>query len=221
VACLGVGDKDAPTCGPKQLHDYLAAGPAPQLTYENLAISGAVTADVVERELPQVHAGGAHVLVMVFVGGNDLRPYLVGSDAAAEAGFAKVMPSVQATWATIFEFFADAQRFPAGVTLLMNNQYDPFDDCTAAPYFISAKKHALLRMYNDTLAQLAREHGATITDQYTPYLGHGHHYAISSCPHYMAGATPFMNDLIHPNPAGHANLFAQWKAIVDGLYRKP
>lgn len=218
AACLGVGDKNAATCGPKKLHDYLAAGAAPGLTYENAAISGAVTADVPERELPRVQTGPGHALVLIFVGGNDLRPYLIGPDGAAEAGLAKAIPGIEASWRQVFAFFADRTRFPDGATLLMNNQYDPFDDCTAPPYFISAKKHALLRAYNDVLARLAAEAGAVITDQYTPYLGHGHHHAVRACPHYQAGMTPFMNDIIHPNAAGHDHLFQQWKAVVDGFY---
>ena len=218
VACLGVGDKNAATCGPKKLHAYLAAGIAPGITYENLAISGANTADVPARELAGVTGGAGHLLVLIYVGGNDLRPYLAGLDAAAEAGFAKVVPEIEAEWKKVFDFFADRSKFPGGATLLMNNQYDPFDDCTAAPYFISATKHALLRSYNDVLAKLARDNGAVLTEQYLPYLGHGHHWAVATCPHYKAGSTPFMNDLIHPNPAGHEHLFAQWKQVLGALY---
>jgi lysophospholipase L1-like esterase len=221
VACLGVGDKDGPDCSPKKLHGYLAAGPAPGIIYENDAISGAVTADVPDHELPGVHGGPGPTLVLIFVGGNDLRPYLIGTDTAAEAGFAMVVPKIQASWQKIFAFFADRSQFPDGATVLMNNQYDPFDDCTAAPYFISAKKHELLRSYNDVLARLAHDNGAILTEQYTSYLGHGHHYAVMACPHYQAGAVPFMNDLIHPNAAGHDHLFLQWKPIVDGLYPRP
>jgi hypothetical protein len=158
---------------------------------------------------------------LIFVGGNDLRPYLIGSDMTAEAGYAAAVPQIEAGWQKIFGFFADRARFPDGATVLMNNQYDPFDDCTAAPYFISAKKHELLRSYNDLLARLARDNGAILTEQYASYLGHGHHYAVMACPHYQAGAVPFMNDLIHPNVAGHQHLFEQWKPIVDGLYPHP
>jgi lysophospholipase L1-like esterase len=220
VACLGVGDKNGADCGPRKLHEYLAAGPAPGVTYENAAISGAVTADVPARELPGLRTGPGHALVMIYVGGNDLRPYLVGADVAAEAGLAKAVPELEVAWKQVFAFFADKAKFPDGATILMNNQYDPFDDCTAAPYFISAKKHSLLRSYNDVLARLAHDNGAVLTEQYTPYLGHGHHYAVKTCPHYQAGLTPFMNDLIHPNVAGHDHLFQQWKQVVDGFYRR-
>jgi len=45
-----------------------------------------------------------------------------------------------------------------------------------------------------------------IADQYSVYLGHGHHYAVDSCPNFTAGYDGWMNDLIHPNAAGHASL---------------
>ena len=124
-----------------------------------------------------------------------------------------------AAWSQIFAHFEDRAKFPDGYTLIMNNQYNPFDDCTAAPYFLTAKKSELLARFNAELARVAREKGAVITDQYTPFLGHGHHFSVRTCPHFKMGATPFMDDLIHPNRAGHENLFQQWKTVVDGLYR--
>jgi lysophospholipase L1-like esterase len=218
AACLGVGDRDGADCGPHKLHAYLDGGAARGLSYENLAVSGAEAADVPTQQLPRVRPGPGHVLVLVYVGGNDLRPYMIASDRAAEAGFATVTNDVSAAWAKIFAFFADRGRFPDGATLLMNNQYDPFDGCTAPPFFVSARKAALLSTYNQLLAQLARDNGATLTDQHGPFLGHGHHHAVPSCPHYQKGLQAFMGDLIHPNVAGHDNLFTQWRTQVDGFY---
>jgi hypothetical protein len=68
------------------------------------------------------------------------------------------------------------------------------------------------------LARIAQENRALLVDQYTPYLGHGHHYALARCPHYQANAQPFMGDLIHPNVAGHDHLYQQWKKAVAGVY---
>jgi hypothetical protein len=58
-----------------------------------------------------------------------------------------------------------------------------------------------------------------LTDQHTPFLGTGHHYSVRTCPHYKDNLAPWMDDLIPPNAAGHENLFQQWKATVDRLYR--
>lgn len=220
AACFGVNGKDAATCGPKIFNDSLAAGYAPGLVYENLAVSGAVTTDVVDSQLATVATGSAgHAVVLIYVGGNDLQRYLLQGDAAAEAGLAADLPGIIANWNSVFAFFNDTANFPDGTTIIMNNQYNPFDDCTAPPYNLSATKSALLSSYNVELETLAdSQENAFITDQFGPYLGHGHHYNVSSCPHYQAGLEPFMEDLIHPNIAGHAHLATQWDVMADSLY---
>jgi lysophospholipase L1-like esterase len=219
AACTNMGGDNGPNCGLRKIYDYIKASYAPALVYDNQALGGAVTADVPMRQLPRVKTGPGHVLVLVYVGGNDLAKYMFAFDAAAERGFTADLPVVKAAWDGIFEFFQDRTRFPDGATVIMNNQYNPFDDCTASPYFITARKHELLAQFNGELMGIAAARGARLTDQYTPYRGHGHHHAIARCPHYAAGTTPFMDDLIHPNAAGHDNLFQQWKRVVDDLYR--
>jgi lysophospholipase L1-like esterase len=219
AACFNVGGPTGAACSPRMLGDYLQATYAPGLKVENLAMGGAITTDVPARQLPLVAGGPGHVLVLVYVGGNDLSRQLVATDEAAIAGLTGGLPAINDSWDQIAAYFGDRGRFPDGYTLLMNNQYDPFDDCTAAPFFLSPKKIELLHTFNQTLQDIAGRTGAELTDQFTPFLGHGHHYLVSSCPHYQAGAAPWMSDLIHPNEAGHADLFQQWKAQVDRLYR--
>jgi lysophospholipase L1-like esterase len=219
AACANVGGKMSADCSLKKLFDYLKATYAPALTYDNQAVGGAVTADVPARQLDAVQPGPGPVLVVVFVGGNDLSKYIFASDAAAMKGLETDLPGVLAAWDKVFAFFDDRSKFPDGYRLILNNQYNPFDDCTALPYNVSAQKFELLHQFNGELAKVAQAKGATITDQYTPFLGHGHHYNVVKCPHYMVGAVGWMSDLIHPNAAGHADLFEQWKRTVDGLYR--
>jgi lysophospholipase L1-like esterase len=166
-----------------------------------------------------VTTGPGHALVLIYIGGNNLAKYLFAGDAVAERGYMTDLPDIKANWEAIFGFFQDKTKFPDGSTVLMNNQYNPFDDCTAAPYFLSAKKNMLLDAFNKELATIASAKGAVLTDQHTPFLGHGHHYSVRTCPHYKDNQTPWMDDLIHPNAAGHENLFQQWKATVDRLYR--
>jgi lysophospholipase L1-like esterase len=219
-ACTGVGGKDAAACGPRIFHDALAAGYAPGVTYENLAVPGAVAADVSESQLGTVPQGPGHVLLLVYIGGNDLQPYIFVSDAEALQRFETDMPMIAARFGEYYDYFADTSRFPDGFTLIMNTQYNPFDDCTAPPYNLSATKIDLLGQYNGELTRIAGLHGnVVITEQHAPYLGHGHHYNVTSCPYYMAGATNWMGDLIHPNVAGHANLAKEWNATADRLYR--
>jgi lysophospholipase L1-like esterase len=218
AACSNIGDENGPDCSLKKLYDHLKARYAPALSYENEAVGAAVTADVPAEQLAGIERRPGHALVLVYVGGNDLARYMFALDSVAEQGLAADLPKVLTAWNQIVTHFQDKARYPDGYTLIMNNQYNPFDDCTAAPYFLTAKKVQLLAMFNTALATLAREKGAQITDQYTPFLGHGHHYQVRSCPHFKADARPFMDDLIHPNAAGHDNLFQQWKAVIDRLY---
>jgi lysophospholipase L1-like esterase len=219
AACSNLGGKNDPDCSAGKLYDYLKVNYAPALTYENEAVGGAVSADVVHWQLPRVKAGPGHAFVLVYVGGNDLGRYLLSLDVSAEQGFIETLPKVLTVWELIVAALEDEDRFPDGYTLLMNNQYNPFDDCTAAPYFMSERKNHLVGVFNDALADFAERKDALLADQYTPFLGHGHHHAVRACPHYRPDLAPYMGDLIHPNPAGHELLFRQWQALVDGLYR--
>jgi len=219
AACQNVGGKMGADCSLRKLYDHIKASYAPALTYENVAVGGAVTADVPDNQLAGVTPGPGAALVVIYVGGNDLAKYIFTSDDAAMKGLETDLPGVLAAWEKVFAFFGDKSKFPDGYRLMMSSQYNPFDDCTAIPYNVSAKKFELLHRFNDELAKLAQAKGATITDQFTPFLGHGHHYNVMRCPHYMPGAAGWMADLIHPNAAGHADLFEQWKKTVDALYR--
>jgi lysophospholipase L1-like esterase len=216
-ACFMVGGKMGPDCSLKTLHTSLAAK-YPGLVYDNQAVSGAVSADVPARQLATVMTGPGHALVIVYVGGNDLAKYIYQLDSFAMNGFATDMPRILAAWDKVFTFFADKSKFPDGATIIVNTQYDPFDDCTAPPYNLSATKIMLLHKYNDELVKLARERGAILADQFTPFLGHGHHYAVSSCPHYQAQSAYWMSDMIHPNAAGHASLLKVWQSVLDPFY---
>jgi len=219
AACSNLGGKDDPACSAKMLAGYLQMKFAPDLRYDNQAMGGAVTTDVPASQLATVAGGPGHVLVLVYVGGNDLARQLLSPDATATSALQAETPAITAAWDQTFAYFEDRSRFPDGATMIMSTQYDPFDDCTAAPYFLSTTKIELLHTFNGTLQDIASRKGAELTDQFTPFLGHGHHYNVATCPHYQAGAEPWMGDLIHPNPAGHADLFAQWQKIVDRLYQ--
>jgi hypothetical protein len=219
AACSNVGGKMGADCSARKLHDHLKAMVSPGLVYENLAVGGAVTEDIPARQLGEVRPGPGPLLVLVYAGGNNLSRYIFASDAAAVSGLDTELPRVLEAWRQIFAFFDDQTKFPGGYRLMMSNQYNPFDDCTALPYNVSRKKFELLRTFNGELARVAMQRGASFTDQYTPFLGHGHHAAVMRCPHFKPGSVGWMGDLIHPNAAGHENLFQQWKKTVDGLYR--
>ncbi len=221
TACSVVGGENHADCVSKKFFDHVKSNYAPSATYENVAVGGAQTSGLMQQ-YTQVAGGAGHVLVMVYMGGNDLAPYIFQSDAAAMSAFESIVDGVVADWQELFAYFDDATRFPGGVTIVMNNQYNPFDDCTASPYNLSQLKTNLLHMFNAILVDLANEHFANtiLVDQYTPYLGHGHHYSVTTCPHYAPGQTAFMKDLIHANPAGNTALAAELNRGADRLYEE-
>jgi len=221
TACSTIGGINGAGCSPHIFHGYVDSNYASGVAYQNYAVGGAVTKDVPDNQLDNIPTGQAgHVLVLIYIGGNDLQPYIFISDDAAQSRFDTEMPDILAQWQRIFDFFDDSQAFPDGVTIMMNSQYDPFDDCTAAPYNLSPLKIQLLGQFNADLRQLADSHDNVVfTDQHTPYLGHGHHYNVAECPYYIPNAEPWMEDLIHPNAAGHANLATQWAKTADRMYR--
>jgi lysophospholipase L1-like esterase len=217
AACFNVGGKTGAACSLKNLHTALSAK-FPGLVYDNQSVNGAVSDDVPSRQLATVMTGPGHALVIIYVGGNDLAKYIYQLDSFAMNGFNTDMPRILADWDKVFTFFQDKTKFPDGATIVVNNQYNPFDDCTAPPYNLSATKIMLLHKYNDELARVARERGAILADQFTPFLGHGHHYSASMCPFYKPMSEYWMSDMIHPNAAGHANLLKVWQAALDQFY---
>ncbi|MBC8067690.1 MAG: hypothetical protein IAG13_05095 [Deltaproteobacteria bacterium] len=217
--CGSVGGKDSETCSAKLFHDHVSESVGP-VSYENLAVGGAVTHDVVTNQLDTIPVGmPGHVMVLIFVGGNDLSGYIISSDQDAIDGYAEKRPQLDADWAAIFAFLDDETNFPDGVTLVMNTQYNPFDDCTAPPYEVmSPVKTELIGDYNDDLVAKAQSQAGYIADHHAAYLGHGHHYATAACPFYAEGSDAWMFDQIHPNLAGHASLATVLASTADQIY---
>jgi len=208
TACFGVGGANSDDCAPRRLTNYLESNLGP-ITYENYAVGGAVTVDVPNNQLDDIEVGiPGHAIVMIFVGGNDLSGYIFQSDDAATNGWNNTTgPQVAQAWEDILAFLGDPANFPDGVTLLMNTQYNPFDDYTAAPYFVSQTKIDLLHAHNDALTErAASQPWAFIADQHPSYLGHGHYVNDPGCPYYDATFDGWMGDLIHPNIQGHHHL---------------
>ncbi len=221
TACSVIGGPQAADCMSKQFSDYVIAHYGPGATYENYAVGGAQLKDIA-GQMANVPATQGPTLMMLFIGGNDLTPYLTQSDAAATTGWTgTVEPMMTAVYDATFTALADTSKFPGGATLLMNTQYNPFDDCTAPPYNISATKTDILHMFNAKIGAIAAAHPDTaiVVDQHGPFLGHGHHYNVSTCPYYMANATQYMQDLIHANAAGNAVLAGVDDVGADRLYR--
>lgn len=221
TACSVVGGAQNANCVSKKLFDYVSGTYASGATYQNLAVGGARLDDIA-AQLGNIQSAPGPALVYIYIGGNDLSPFIFQSDQAATNAWTNtISPKLDSVYAAVFAKLADTAIFPGGATLLMNTQYNPFDDCTASPYNLSQTKTGILHMFNDKLVAIAAAKGdaALIVDQHGPYLGHGHHYGVMACPHYMSGAAPFMQDQIHANAAGNTQLAAVANAGVDRLYR--
>ncbi len=225
-ACFGQDGKiESETCSARLSHEYLAENYAPGVTYENLAISGAVTSDVLNMQMPGASVGmPGHTLVVIWVGGNDIQPLLLQPDPAAEDTYRNdLVPMFETQWDQIEAWVDDPANFPDGATLIVNTQFNPFDDCSAAPFaFMSPLKTQLLGEYNDTLrARVDARPNTYLSDQYPVFLGHGHHYGTESCPNYEEGAAYWMlggTDLVHPNGLGHVSIAGTLNGAIDDVY---
>lgn len=225
-ACFGQAGKiDGQTCSARLSHEYLAENYAPGVTYENLAVSGAVTRDVVNLQLPGAPVGmPGHTLVVVWVGGNDISPLLLQPDADAEDAYRNnLVPEFEMLWDGIEAWVDDPANFPDGATLIVNTQFNPFDDCSADPFaFMSPLKTGLLAEYNDTLRErVAARPNTYLSDQYPVFLGHGHHFASEACPNYDADSAYWMlggTDLVHPNGLGHVSIAGTLNGALDEVF---
>lgn len=225
-ACFGQDGKiNGETCSARLSHQYLDEIYAPGVTYENLAVSGAVTRDVVNMQLPGAPVGmPGHTLVVVWVGGNDISPLLLQSDSAAEDAYRNdLAPAFETLWDEIEAWVDDPANFPDGATLIVNTQFNPFDDCSADPFaFMSPLKTELLAEYNDTLrARVDARPNTYLSDQYPVFLGHGHHFGTEGCPNYAEGSAYWMlggADLVHPNGLGHVSIAGTLNGALDDVF---
>lgn len=219
TACSVIGGPQNADCVSKKVSDYVIAN-YQATTYQNLAVGGAKLADIA-AQLNNIQPAPGPALVIIYIGGNDLSPFIFQSDAQAMAGYAQIESMMTTVYDAVFTKLANTTTFPDGAVLLMNTQYNPFDDCTASPYNLSPVKIGLLQKFNEKVVAIANAHvqQAIVVDQHRPFLGHGHHYNVSTCPFYKAGAAAWMQDTIHANPAGNVDLANVMNGGVDRLYR--
>lgn len=229
AACYAVGGPTSEQCASKSVETHMAMK-YPGLTYENYAVNGALIADVVNSQLPKIAGGASAVFVNVFIGGNDLAAHLYEPDATATQSWMSLEPGAMQNMDTIVSYFEDKTKFPGGAVVMINSQYNPFDECVTSAYsYASLVKQNIIKEFNqDLLTKIVGAHeSAVYVENYGDVLGHGDNYdqAMSTtgtaCPHYMAGAADWMADLIHPNALGHAQLSKQMTAAVDLAYSCP
>jgi lysophospholipase L1-like esterase len=225
--CFDVGGPMSEMCSLKSTETYVA-GKYPGLAYENYAVDGALIADVVNTQLNKVAGSSGFVFVNLFIGGNDLAAHLYEPDSIAMQSWANLQPAATMNLNTILSYFEDTTKFPGGAVILVNSQYNPFDECvTVTNAFATAYKQTVIQQFDALLVTIAAGHkSAFVVDQFGAVLGHGDNYnqAMSNaspptaCPYYMSGNASWMADLIHPNAQGHVPLAHQMTAAVDAVF---
>jgi lysophospholipase L1-like esterase len=220
------GGKTGAGCSARIVHEHLDASFGPGVTYENAAVGGAVTSDIRGQMAGVDATQSGHAVVLLGIGGNDLQPFLLTSDQQAMNAFAELSERLDESWEEILDWLYDEAHFPDGFTLIVDNQYNPFDDCTADPYsFMTELKTELLGVFNARIAERLEPYdNAHVSDLHLSFLGHAHHWQTQGCPHTMDGNEYWMiggTDLIHPGTAGHAGIATEVQAVLDPLYQCP
>lgn len=148
-----------------------------------LARDGAVTADILTRQLP--HLNGVPDLVTITMGGNDLLG-AYGDDTAAAAVIGRVAAQGEAV----------LRKLPRTCRIVVTTVYDPSDGTGTAsgitpwplaPHWIAA--------LTTVLAGLADRHGAILADVHAAFTGHG-----------VTAGDPSRSD---PRPAGRGLWFCR------------
>jgi len=143
-------------------HDLATAGYTAQI----LARDGAVSSDVLERQLPLIDQRPA--LVTITMGGNDLLT-TYGDGAAAQS----VVDRVAATGE---EILGRLRTLAADCRIILTTVYDPSDgtgDIPGAGLPAWPDGCRWVAEFNHSLTALAARHGAAVADVHRRFLGHG------------------------------------------------
>jgi lysophospholipase L1-like esterase len=187
-------------------HDLATAGYTAQI----LARDGAVSADVLQRQLPLIDRRPA--LVTITMGGNDLLA-TYGDSAAARSVIDEVAATGEAILSRLRALSADCR-------IILTTVYDPSDGTGEIPTAgLPAWSDAvqLVAELNQALTAIAARHSAAVADVHRRFLGHG-----------TAAGDPAQSDprpanrrlwycgVIEPNAWGAAEIRrAWWDSLAD------
>jgi lysophospholipase L1-like esterase len=179
-------------------------------TGQILARDGAVSSDVLERQLPLIDRRPA--LVTITMGGNDLLA-TYGDSAAARSVIDRVAATGDAILSRLRALAADCR-------VIITTVYDPSDgtgDVPAAGLPVWTDASRLVAELNQALTALANRHGAAVADVHRRFLGHG-----------TAAGDPAQSDprptnrglwycgVIEPNAWGAAEIRRAWWDSLAG-----
>jgi lysophospholipase L1-like esterase len=212
---------DFTTCAPTVIAEYLREHYAPELQYQSVAVPGAITADVL-GQARLVPPGPGHLLVWIYVGGNDLARCAQPTLPPTQACIENLMAALPGRWSEVFAYFTDSERFPDGVTFMLNTQYSLFDQCRHAlgPERLAFAEATLQRFNRDIIMQSALDRAdAVAIDQYPDFLGHAGNANRRGCPHCSRDDNSYwLFDGTHPNKRGGQHIADKWKVAIDRAY---
>ena len=188
----------------------------PRMHYTNLAVSGSVSAELVEAQLPRVPTVSSNTLGLIFIttGGNDLIHNYGRTPPRENAMYGASFDQIS-SWAEHFAGRLDGivtdlnARFPGGCRIFLADIFDPTDgvgDTSRAglpPWPDSAK---VLDAWNQVIHRfVAANPEVHLVKVHDTFLGHGIHctqfwsnYYQRDDPHYW-----YYENLEDPNERGY------------------
>lgn len=189
---------------------------APNLTFQNYAVSGSTSLDhieVITNELPE-QPDDAFGIVLMTSGGNDLI-HSYGRMSPKEGGMYGASSEQAVPWIRNFETRLDQMiervtaKFPGGCELYLGDIYDPTDGVgDAASIFLPhwADGLEIHAAFNKAIHAVAAKHdNVFVVPLYETFLGHGSHCRQfwrssykSEDPHYW-----YYSNIEDPNDRGY------------------
>ena len=180
-----------------------------------LARDGATTADVLQRQLPQLTQ--TPDLVTVTMGGNDLID-AYGDSRAARVVIGRVTAIGEAVLLRLGDLCGDTAR------IVVTTVYDPSDGTgqvatSGLPPWPDGP--VLVEELNAALIDLAERHGALVADVHGRFFGHGVHAGDPTTPEsHPTNRDLWYCGLIEPNAWGADQIrTAWWQAVNDRGWR--
>jgi len=195
----------------------------------DVAQGGAVTDDLVDRQLPALSAqlgdsvSGQTVVIMT-IGGNDMQaailPLLQANDQDAEAD--RIIGGVADNMHETLDYFDDSERFPDGTFVYFANVYEPSDAVGQSDRcFFGIDYSTIMRYFvqaNGTMRDIAEERGAAMVDMRGHFLGHGMYNEDEDNDAYDDDDPSrwFESDCQHPNDRGHHEIRRLFVTAAEG-----
>jgi lysophospholipase L1-like esterase len=234
VVLVGLGDSVTAGFGARRGYDYfdrLVANPPdefpdmkgiclsavfPNLRVTNLSVSGTVSSEHAQNQLPRVPRVGAQTIgfVVITTGGNDLIHNYGRTPPRNQAMYGATLAQAK-PWVAEFAdrletIVSDLEsRFPGGCHIFLANIYDPTDgvgDIARAGLPAWPDGMKVLAAYNEAIKGCADRHTSVhLVNLHDAFLGHGIHcrqpwasHYDSRDPHYW-----YYTNLEDPNERGY------------------